>query len=102
MCKDERALTYRAPWLGLRSVCGWCIRSKYKGINYVATDEGLQLRARVDCPKCLITFEVTWHDDSMSLEDMAEAPVADVTCPGCKHVMVDEPWPGWTFRSEAG
>lgn len=65
-------------------------------------DAQLVLTGRVDCGGCELTFEATWADSSLSLEDMAEAPVADLTCPGCGAVLKDEPWPGWTFRSEAG
>jgi hypothetical protein len=59
------------------------------------------LRSLLDCPSCEATFEGIWEDDSLSLQDMAEAPVADQTCV-CGHVMKDEEFPGWMFRSEAG
>lgn len=66
----------------------------------------LRLPARVDCENdpslCGQTFEAVWEDDSMTIEDMAEAPVADIKCPNCGHVHKDFEWPGWTFRSEAG
>jgi hypothetical protein len=66
----------------------------------------LVLSALVDCEEdeggCGATFGWTWKDDSLSLEDMAEAPVADVTCPECGAVQTNVAWPGWMFRSEAG
>lgn len=62
----------------------------------------LILTAIVDCEGCEVPFQATWYDDSMSLEDMAEAPEADITCPECGHVHPAMAWPGWTFRSEAG
>jgi hypothetical protein len=62
----------------------------------------LVLHSLVDCEGCEITFQATWTDDSMTIEDMAEAPVRDVTCPECGYVHKAMPWPGWTFRSEAG
>lgn len=61
----------------------------------------LVLRALLDCPVCGITFKGVWEDDSLSVQDMAEAPVADQTC-DCGYVMKDEEYPGWMFRSEAG
>jgi hypothetical protein len=62
---------------------------------------GLVLRGRVDCD-CGEIFEGVWRDPSLSLEDMAEAPVADQECPSCGKIHKDEQWPGWAFRSEAG
>jgi len=37
----------------------------------------------------------------MSVQDMAEPPVAEQECPSCGHEQV-ETFPGWCFRSEAG
>ena len=65
----------------------------------------LVLTALVDCDGpdgCNETFDWTWEDDSISIEDMAEPPVADVTCPECGAVQTNVAWPGWCFRSEAG
>jgi hypothetical protein len=61
----------------------------------------LVLRANLDC-ECGEVFEGEWTDTSLSLEDMAEPPVADQQCPACGLIMADEPWPGWMWRSEAG
>jgi catabolite regulation protein CreA len=65
----------------------------------------LVLSALVDCDVlggCGEVFNWTLEDYSISLEDMAEAPVADVTCPECGAVQTNVAWPGWMFRSEAG
>jgi catabolite regulation protein CreA len=66
----------------------------------------LVLTALVDCDEneggCGTTFQAIWTDDSLSVEDMAEPPVASITCPECGHVHVAMEWPGWTFYSEAG
>jgi catabolite regulation protein CreA len=65
----------------------------------------LVLSVLVDCDGpdgCGETFNWTWEDDSISLEDMAEPPVADVTCPECGAVLTNVAYPGWMFRSEAG
>lgn len=61
------------------------------------------LTALVDCgnPDCGETFEGAWTDDSMSVQDMAEPPVAVQECPSCGHKQA-ETYPGWCFRSEAG
>jgi hypothetical protein len=61
----------------------------------------LVLTAYLDCPECEAVFEGVWKDDSLSVQDMAEAPVADQTCPN-GHVMAAEEYSGWMFRSEAG
>jgi len=61
----------------------------------------LVLRAILDCSDCDESFEGVWHDSSLSIQDMAEPPVADQKCPN-GHVMKDEVYPGWCFRSEAG
>lgn len=63
----------------------------------------LILTALVDCanPECGAVYEGTWTDDSMSVQDMAEPPEAEQTCPTCEHKQV-ETFPGWCFRSEAG
>lgn len=62
----------------------------------------LQFDARWDCEQCGTTYIEHWEDDSLSLEDMAEPPVTDSTCPSCGHVHKKLEWPGWMFRSEAG
>jgi hypothetical protein len=61
----------------------------------------LILRALVDCGSCGETFEGTWTDDSMSVQDMAEPPEAGQACPACGHVQL-EVYPAWCFNSEAG
>jgi hypothetical protein len=63
------------------------------------------LTAVVDCDGpdgCGGMFEAIWEEESMTLEDMAEPPVADQTCTECGKVHKDLAWPGWCFRSEAG
>lgn len=58
--------------------------------------------AIVECPECGTEFEGYWSDDdSLTDEDVTEAPVAQQTCPACGHHF-DVEWPGWMFRSEAG
>jgi hypothetical protein len=37
----------------------------------------------------------------MSVEDIAEAPTGEHTCPACGHTWISEVT-GWTFYSEAG
>lgn len=63
----------------------------------------LELTALVDCgnPACGETYEGRWLDDSMSVQDMAEPPVAVQECPLCGHTQ-EETYPAWCFRSEAG
>jgi len=63
----------------------------------------LELTALVDCvnPDCGETYEGRWLDDSMSVQDMAEPPVAEQECPSCGHKQ-EETYPAWCFRSEAG
>lgn len=61
----------------------------------------LVLHANIDCEKCELTYEGTWHDDSHTVQDMAEPPVAEQECPGCGHRQ-QETYPGWMYRSEAG
>jgi hypothetical protein len=54
------------------------------------------------CDDCDVDFEGVWVDaESDTIQDMAEAPVADQTCPN-GHVMKDVEYPGWAFMSEAG
>jgi hypothetical protein len=66
----------------------------------------LVLTALVDCDEdeggCGVTFQAVWTDDSISVEDMAEPPAADITCPECGRTVTAMEWPGWMFRSEAG
>jgi Zn finger protein HypA/HybF involved in hydrogenase expression len=61
----------------------------------------LILRALVDCAKCGETYEGTWTDDSLSVQDMAEPPEEEQECPACGNVQL-EVFPGWCFNSEAG
>ncbi len=55
----------------------------------------------VDCPQCDTLFVAEFHDHSMSVEDIAEAPTGEHTCPACGHTWISEVT-GWTFYSEAG
>lgn len=59
------------------------------------------LTGTVECASCHEVYDGSWADDSMDVNDMAEAPVASQTCPSCGHVQQEE-WPGWTWQSEAG
>lgn len=59
------------------------------------------LTAFLDCPECQLTFEATWADDSLDLQDMPSAPVATHTCPACGHQFTQE-YPGWSLFTEAG
>jgi uncharacterized protein (DUF983 family) len=59
------------------------------------------LTANVDCEACGEVYSGRWEDDSDTVEDMAEQPVAVQKCPACGHEQQEE-YPGWGFRSEAG
>jgi ribosomal protein S27AE len=59
------------------------------------------LSAFLECPQCGVEFAGVWAVDG-DIQDMAEAPVADKTCPNCGFVMLDVEYPGWTFHTEAG
>lgn len=59
------------------------------------------LRANVECEACGEVYEGTWKDDSLSVQDMAEPPEAEQTCPSCGQVQL-EVYPGWCWNSEAG
>lgn len=61
----------------------------------------LELSALVDCGECGAAYHGRWLDDSMSVQDMAEPPEAEQTCPACGHRQL-EVYPGWTWTSEAG
>ena len=63
----------------------------------------LTLHALVDCQnlECGEVYEGTWTDDSMSVQDMAEPPVAVQQCPVCGHQQ-EETYPAWCWTSEAG
>lgn len=62
---------------------------------------GFVLSAIVECPKCKLEFAGIWPVATGDIQDLAEAPVADKTCPWCGHVWSME-YPGWTFFTEAG
>lgn len=61
----------------------------------------VELTALVDCRSCGVIFDGWWVDDSLSVQDMADVPEDDQTCPACGNVQ-REPYPGWCFRGEAG
>jgi hypothetical protein len=62
----------------------------------------IQLTATVECIACFNEFEGHWIDkDADTIEDVAEAPVADQTCPNCNNTQ-EETYPGWMFHTEAG
>ncbi len=56
---------------------------------------------RVDCPACDTMFEGQFHDDSDTVQDIAEAPQGCHACPVCGYQWVST-LTGWTFFSEAG
>jgi hypothetical protein len=58
------------------------------------------LSAIVECPRCACEFSGVWHVTG-DIQDLAEAPVADKTCPSCGKVWSME-YPGWTLFTEAG
>lgn len=55
----------------------------------------------VDCPACAVTFEGVFADDSLSVQDLADAPSARHSCPACGHRFTTQ-LTGWTFYTEAG
>lgn len=59
------------------------------------------LTAIIDCPSCEAPVDGIWTDDSISIEDMTEPPVAEQKCGACGANFTEE-YPGWMFRSEAG
>lgn len=61
----------------------------------------LLLTAILTCPGCGTDFPGWWADEAMDVEDMAEAPVAGQSCPGCGRTE-QVAYPGWSFRAEAG
>ncbi len=61
----------------------------------------LNLTAVVECDSCGELYEGSWEDDSDTVQDMAENPVAIQACPHCAHEQEEE-YPGFGFRSEAG
>lgn len=62
----------------------------------------LEFSQFIDCEDCDEPFEGYWSDDSITEEDMTDAPVADQRCPGCGHVNRDVEYPGWMHKSDAG
>jgi uncharacterized protein (UPF0212 family) len=57
----------------------------------------------VECPACREIFEGQYfdHTQSLSVEDMVEAPKGDHECPYCEHKF-SSVMSGWMFYSEAG
>lgn len=54
-----------------------------------------------DCQSCEFTFEVSFSDDSDSVQDMTDAPESVVACPSCGFRQLVR-MTGWMFFSEAG
>lgn len=65
------------------------------------TGELLRFTENVDCGQCGTTFEGTFFDDSMTVEDIVDPPRGRHCCPSCGHQWASE-MTGWTFYSEAG
>ena len=57
----------------------------------------------VDCPFCGQIFEGEFvdHTKSLSVQDMAVAPLGDHECPECG-AFFSSPMTGWMFFGEAG
>lgn len=65
-------------------------------------DQPLRLESLVDCVFCGVTFDVLFiaPDGVFDLEDLDEAPTADVCCPSCNEKQIAE-YTGWTIHNEA-
>jgi len=63
----------------------------------------IQLPAMVDCPECDTVFAVvfTAQEGVFDLEDLIDAPVMVVTCPGCEYAWTQD-YEGWIAHSDAG
>lgn len=61
----------------------------------------LHFTENVDCPACSITFEGDFYDDSLTVEDIVDAPTGNHTCPACG-LRFTTALTGWTFFTEAG
>ena len=57
----------------------------------------------VECPACREIFDSSFFDytQSLSVQDMVEAPVGEHECPFCEHVFRSA-MSGWMFYGEAG
>lgn len=65
--------------------------------------EPLTLLNTIDCEECGAFFDVVYvcPDGVFDTEDLIEAPVMDVTCPGCQHTWSRE-YEGWVTHGDAG
>lgn len=54
----------------------------------------------VDCPACSSAFDGVWVDNSITVEDIVEPPMATQICPECKHVFEAE-LTGWMNYGDA-
>jgi uncharacterized protein YlaI len=61
----------------------------------------LSFTERVDCPACDTIFDATFQDDSLTVEDISEAPTATHVCPACRHTFTTA-MTGWMWFGEAG
>jgi rubredoxin len=63
----------------------------------------LEFTENVECPVCGDLFEGFFYDytESLSLQDMTEAPRGEHECPVCQFAFISE-FSGWTFFTEAG
>lgn len=65
------------------------------------TTQGVSFTEIVECPECDTEFDGFFHDPSLSVEDMDEAPTGQHVCPNCGHGF-ETTFTGWSFFSEAG
>lgn len=63
----------------------------------------LEFTENVECPSCGELFEGLFYDytESLSVQDMTEAPRGEHQCPACGFFFISE-FSGWTFYTEAG
>jgi hypothetical protein len=61
----------------------------------------LIFNAVVECTVCGELYDGEWTDDSDTVEDLTEPPVADQRCPGCGNRQEEE-YPGWSSYGSAG
>ncbi len=64
-------------------------------------EQSLVFVENVDCPACNHTFEGTFTDPSMSVEDIVDPPAGWHTCPACGRQW-NSHLTGWMVYGEAG
>lgn len=69
--------------------------------QYIVTE------CRPDCPDeergengCGLEYEGSWHDDSITVQDLREAPESVQECPHCGHKQMAV-YPGWSTYGDA-